>query len=430
MKRIVHLAKRASPLLRLASEYTAAHMGTRILAALSGLMLVRLLPVNEYGFYTLGLTAFSFICVFSDLGATETLSFFRWRARKKNKSWVPYFHAVMRFRRTVFLFGFITSAAYIFYTSRHFGEDTPTILAGIVLMGLSAWFAIQSGIISFVLKLEQHFRLVYLVELSNEAIKLLSVSMIWMLGFSTALAGMSSIAFGSVAAAALAFGLLRKNKVLNVRPSTQGSRRTNRVLMGQIVPTFPGAIHFAIQGLLVTWLAAYYGTVVNVAEVGALGRLGVIISVISGFTGSVFVPRLIAITDETLFFKRYLLWWLIMAVLGGAILLAVWIFQKEFLYLLGGSYSGLHEELLISSLTAVIGTWGGFAWNINRARGWIKFQPYSVAVIGLGQVVMFFIIDLSDTEGVLLFGMGTVLLGAVYQIFQNAIGFNKATYVP
>lgn len=69
----------------LASEYTAAHMAARLLAAISGLMLVRLLPVSEYGFYTLVLAAFTFICTFSDLGATETLSFFAGGvARKTN----------------------------------------------------------------------------------------------------------------------------------------------------------------------------------------------------------------------------------------------------------------------------------------------------------------------------------------------------------
>jgi O-antigen/teichoic acid export membrane protein len=425
MQRIFSFAKRTVPLLRLASEYTAAHMGARLLAATSGLLLVRLLPVDEYGFYTLLLAAFTFICTFSDLGATDTLSFFRWRAGKRNKSWMPYFHAVLRFRRMVFMLGFVCSAAYIFYTGLHIGEDMPTVIFGVVLIGLSAWFAIQSGIISYLLKLEQRYRQAYAVELGNEGTKLAVVVIIWVFGFATALAGLLSISLGALFAALLANKLLEKKGVVRTHASHQQARRTNRVLFKQIAPTLPGSIYFSLQGLLVTWLAAYYGSVVNVAEVGALGRLGVLIGVIAGFTSTVFVPRLLAITDEKLFLRRYLLWWLVIFSLACLIMLVVWLFPSELLFVLGESYSGLHQELLVLAATAVVGTWGGFAWNISRARGWVKYHPYSVALTIGCQIAMFYSLDFSTTMGVLLFGFGTLTVGFLYQLVTNVIGFTS-----
>lgn len=416
------MAKRVAPLLRLASEYTAAHMAARLLAAISGLLLVRLLPVGEYGFYTLVLAAFTFICTFSDLGATETLSFFRWRGGKKNKPWMPYFHAVLRFRRTVFVFGFISSAAYIFYTGWHIGEDNQTILLGIVLMGLSAWFAIQSGIISFVLKLEQRFRLAYAVELSNEGIKLLAVGLIWVLGLATALAGMASVALGALAAAILATRLLGQRFAKRGIQKQRQTHQSSRILLSQILPILPGAIHFALQGPLVVWLAAYYGSIVNVAEVGALGRLGVLISVAAGFTGSVFVPRLIAITDETLFLRRYLMWWLLLGLMGIMIMLLVWLFPEELLLLLGESYSGLQTELIIVAATSTLWAWNGYVYSVNRAKGWVKYQGYTFLILVAGQAVMFMFLEFSNTSGVLLFGMGTAVIWIVCQLTINIIG--------
>jgi O-antigen/teichoic acid export membrane protein len=422
VKRFIYLARRAGPLLRLASEYTAAHMAARLLAAISGLMLVRLLPVSEYGFYTLVLAAFTFICTFSDLGATETLSFFRWRGGKRNKPWMPYFHAVLRFRRTVFAFGFVSSAAYIFYTGRHISVDTQTILAGIALMGLAAWFAIQSGIISYVLKLEQRFRQAYAVELSNEGIKLLAVGLIWILGFATALAGMTSVALGALVAAILATRLLGQRFAKSGMPTQRHDRHNSRVLLRQIMPILPGTIYFTLQGPLIAWLAAYYGSVVNVAEVGALGRLGVLIGVIAGFTGTVFVPRLIAISDEALFLKRYLQWWLVMLMFGGFMILAVLAFPDALLFLLGDSYSGLHMELITSAATAVIATWGAFSWHINRARGWVKYQPYRVPVIVAGQIPMFVALDFSTTQAVLIFSLGSMILDVLFQTLISVWG--------
>ncbi len=425
MKRLIPLLKRVGPLLRLASEYTAAHMAARMLAAASGLLLVRLLPVDEYGFYTLVLAAFTFICTFSDLGATETLSFFRWRAGKKNRSWMPYFHAVVRFRRTVFVFGFFSSAAYIFYMGRHIGEDTRTILAGIALMGLSAWFAIQSGIISYALKLEQRFREAYAVELSNESIKILAVGLIWLMGAASATAGMATVAVGAFIAAILATRLLDHHFKETETPRQESPSKIDRIVHAQVVPVIPGAVYFSVQGPLVAGLAAYFGSVANVAEVGALGRLGVLVGVVSGFTGSVFLPRLLTISDDNLFLKRYLHWWIVIILFGVSLLLMVALFPATLLGLLGDAYFGLHRELLTVSATAIVGTWGAYAWGVNRAQGWVRYQPWSVPTMLAGQTSMLLHLDLSSTGGVLLFGLGTGLLGLVFQLVVNIHGFTS-----
>jgi branched-subunit amino acid transport protein len=288
---------------------------------------------------------------------------------------------------------------------------------------LAAWSAIQSGIISYVLKLEQRFRQAYAVELSNEGIKLLAVGLIWILGFTTALAGMTSVALGALVAAFLATRLLGQRFAKGVIPKQRKDHHSSRVLLGQIMPILPGTIHFTLQGPLIAWLAAYYGSVMNVAEVGALGRIGALIGVISGFTGTVFVPRLLAISDEALFLKRYLHWWLVMLTFGGIMMLAVLAFPEVLLYLLGGSYSGLHTELVISAATAVIATWGAFSWHINRARGWVKYQPYRLPVILAGQIPMVIALDFATTRDVLLFSLGSMSLDVLFQTLISVFGF-------
>lgn len=426
MKRLVYLSRRVRPLLRLATEYTAAHMSARILASVSGLMLVRLLAVSEYGFYTLLLSAFGFICTFSDLGATETLSYFRRRAAVKNKTWSHYYDAVMRFRRTLFIFGFFVSSVYVFYTARHIEWDMASTFAGIAIMGFASWYAIQFGIISYVLKLEQRFRQVYALELANEGVKLVAVLLIWALGLTTALAGMTGIALGALVSSVFAARLFGYLSVPVDRPNKRRAYRSSRALFGQIMPILPGTIHFTLQGPLVAWLAAYFGSVVIVAEVGALGRLGVLLGVIAGFTGTVFVPRLLAISDEKVFFRRYCYWWVVILMLGSIMMLVVMAFPEALLYVLGSSYSSLKNELVISAATAVVASWGAFSWHINRARGWAKYQIYRVPFILVGQIPMFFLLDFSTTRGVLLFSLGSIALDFVFQTLISIYGFRMA----
>lgn len=408
---------------RLAAEYVGAYAVTRLLAAVGGLLLVRLLPVSEYGFYTLVLSAFVFICSFSDLGVTETLSFFRRRASIKRKPWMPYLLAVIRFRRTFFFLGFTASLFYVYFTGAHLQEATIKIIFGIVVMGLSAWFAIQVSITVYVLKLEQQFRYAYAIELCSESTKFFAVCLIWILGVATALAGLISVLVGSVAAAILASWLHRKLIGGTTPFRLDISQRTRRVLLGQVIPVLPGTIYFTVQGLSGAWLAAYYGSIVNLAEVGALGRLGALITVMAGFTSTVFVPRLIAIQDETIFFKRYLQWWMVMFGFGGVVILFVWLFPDPLLYILGAAYSDLRSELLISAAIAVVVTWSTFSWNINRTRGWVKYQPYRAPVMFVGQAIMFITFDFSTTQNVLLFGLGSYLIDFMFQTLISASGF-------
>jgi len=93
------------------------------------------------------------------------------------------------------------------------------------------------------------------------------------------------------------------------------------------------------------------------------------------------------------------------------------------LYLLGDSYSGLHMELVISAATAVVATWGAFSWHINRARGWVKYQPYRVPVIVAGQIPMFVALDFATTQGVLFFGLGSIILDVLFQTLISVLGF-------
>src|SRR5262245_15415235 len=50
---------------------------------LSGLIYVRLMPIDQYALYALGLTALSFASIGSDMGLTESLSYF-WRKSSQN----------------------------------------------------------------------------------------------------------------------------------------------------------------------------------------------------------------------------------------------------------------------------------------------------------------------------------------------------------
>ena len=419
---LVDLARRARPLVRLASEYTTAHVAGRVLAAAAGLILVRLLPVTEYALYTLFLAGYTFITTSSDLGATESLAYFRRRAIFENRPWSIFYEAVVRFRGVVFVGGLILSMVYVFYTATKIERDAHGIVAAVVVMGCGAWLAIQASTTAYALKLELRFREAYVVELCNEGTKLIAVALLWAASMATALAGMVSIGLGGLVATGVASAFWGRSIGDGAPKDDRPAKDAMRALLGQVGPVLPGTIYYSLQAPLVAYLAASYGPARNLAEVGALGRLGALIGVLSGFTSTVFVPRLASIKDAGAFRRRYVYWWLVVLFFGGAVLLAVSLFPDALLWILGRSYSDLHAELTIAAASAVIGIWSAFAWQVNRARGWVRAQLYRVPVLAVAQVSLFLLLDLSSTGGILLFGLGSLLTDVLFQVGVNVHG--------
>ena len=109
----------------------------------------------------------------------------------------------------------------------------------------------------------------------------------------------------------------------------------------------PSALYFSIQGPLTVWLATTFGAVRNIAEVGALGRLGLVVGIFSNLTGVVFLPRLARVSGEGLYRRRYLQFGGLLAAVALALLAAAAVAPRAFLFLLGPKYSGLERELLL-----------------------------------------------------------------------------------
>jgi hypothetical protein len=166
-----------------------------------------------------------------------------------------------------------------------------------------------------------------------------------------------------------------------------------------------------------------------VAEVGALGRLGILFGLVSSFVGTVLLPRLSVVTDDSHYLRRHLQFCGLLAVLGGIVIGVVWLVPEWFLLLLGASYASLRGGVLLIAVSSVLAAWGGYVVAINNARGWVRFQPAVLVVFVAAQASLVAILNLTTTTGVLYYGLLSNLAGLLLQALINAAGFTKASWV-
>jgi hypothetical protein len=196
-----------------------------------------------------------------------------------------------------------------------------------------------------------------------------------------------------------------------------------------LAPALPSAVYFAIQGQLVLWCAAWFGNLTHIANIGALGRLGLIVGAFGGLSQVVFLPRLVQITDERLFQRRLVQFGGILTAVSGLLVAASVASPATFLWLLGESYSSLAREVPLIVLASGLTLLAGYFGAVANARAWNRLQPAALVVMMAAQAAMIAWLQLDTTMGVAWFAVGSAVAGLVSQVAIVTTGFVRPSWV-
>lgn len=428
-ERVEGLRVRARRWLGILSAYFTTQTLTQLAGVLAGLVLVRSLPIHEFALYTLASSVITFFTFASDLGSTTSLVHFFHRSAKEGEDFRGYVAAVLSLRRAAFLCG-IAAVAAVFpraAAARGFGF-LEIALAGLGIV-LGVWFQIRASLNVLTLRLANSYGRSYKAELAGAGLRLLAALAMVVAGLLYGWLGLLATAAGTAVTAILARA---PGGELAADPGPEAPRDLGpyrRRVLRYLLPTLPSALYFSVQGPLVVWLAATFGGTRNIAEVGALGRLGLVVGLFSGLSGVVFLPRLAQITDDRLYWARYLQFGSLLAALALGLLLVALLFPWGFLWLLGGAYSGLHRELLLVITGAGLMLLGGYAVSVNLARAWTRWQSAACLVLAAAQGLLAAWLPLSTTEGILTFNTLSAAVGLALQIAVTLTGLRRPGWV-
>jgi len=413
---------------KILSAYFTAQTVTQLLGIGAGLVFIRFMPVREFALYTLAASVLSFFTFVSDLGSTTSLVHFFQRTNKEGGSFPSYLGAVLSLRRGVFLVGcagvlllFPRAAA-----TKGFGLTEALAAAAAVLV--ATWFQISASVRLQVLRLAGRFGLSYRAEMTGAALRLLLALVMAATALLYGWLGMVAAAAGTVAVAWLA----RSPAPLippAAGPASEEPGFHRRQVVRYLLPTLPSALYFAVQGPLTIWLAATFGGVRNIAEVGALGRLSLVVGIFSSLTGVVFLPRLAQVLDDDLYRRRCLQFAALLLGLALTLFAAAAVAPQPFLLLLGPHYAGLHHELLLVVAGAGLTLLDGYFVGVNLARSWTRLQGFAVGSLLVSQALMVALLPLSTTSGVLTFNLLGAAVALAGQLAIAWLGFTRPKWV-
>lgn len=410
---------------KILSAYFTAQTLTQLAGIAAGLLFVNLMPVREFALYTLAFSVITFFNFASDLGSSTSLVYFFHQAQKEGSDFAPQLAAVLSLRRLAFLLGAVAVVAAFPRTAgaKGFGLTESLRVTGGIL--LCVWFQIGSSLRVLALRLEDRYGPSYRAEIAGGLTRLLlAAAMVATFRLEAWLGVLTS-----AVAAAVVYFLARPVSPAPAAVSRIDLAPYRRKVIRYLLPTLPSALFFAVQGPLNVWLAATFGGTRNIAEVGALGRLGLLVGIFSSLTGVVFLPRLARIADERLYRRRFLQFGAALAAVALAMFVAAAALPGLFLFLLGKHYSGLHRELLLVVGGAGLTLLDGYAVSVNLARSWTRWQGAAVGGLIAVQALLVAFLPLSTTAGVLSFNLLAGAAALLGQLAILAVGFTRPSWV-
>ncbi len=373
----------------------AALMGVH---ALTGFLLVRGLSKGDYAAYSLTFALVSVAINATNMGLTSAVLGLGGQLWPDGRAVRSVLNAAQRLRNRI---GLVLSGGFVAYCCWQFprigADQTHTVIMTAFLL-TAAWVQMQANFYAIVLQLGRAIFTLLRNDLAAAVLKLLGVTLLvevngplWMMvGW-------------IVLCLALNYVALRRS----VQPLLVNHRHADAVHLHRLTQIVRAnalrTLYWSFEGQIALLLCAWFASADRLADIGALGRLGVVFGIFQAFVANYTLPDLAKAQTA----RRVL--HLSLRTVGIAVALVApfigWaaVHPSSLLWILGPGYTGLTDYLLPFMLAGAIGQLAAVVYQICTARAWLSLNRYYVPMALPLQAGMIYLLDMREIENVILF---------------------------
>src|SRR2546430_4691824 len=420
----VPIIRRAFDHARRIGSYAVVQVIGQIIAFSSGILLVRWLPQREYAYFTIANAMQATLMLLADIGVSIGLISIGGRVWQDRHRFGELINTGLAVRKKLAAVAAIIVAPILYAMLARNGASSlyTLLLIAFVLDGLSIQVSVD--IFSVVPRLRSDIGQIQKIDFTCAIVRLLLILGLVYL-FTTA--GLA-VAIAS-ATFFLQYFLLRAYaaKVVDLKANENAEDRREMVRL--IKKLAANALFYCFQGQITVFLISFFGRhAASVAEVGALGRLAMIFTVLMNILTNIFVPAFARCHA-----KRKL-HWLYIGIVGAVILFSSAViagaafFPEQFLFVLGHRYAHLHRELLLLVAFAVVSALAGTLCLLNASKAWITGAWLYIPLTLATQVALIPFTDFSSVSGVLIFNLISAAPSVALKLALSYRGFR--TFAP
>jgi O-antigen/teichoic acid export membrane protein len=386
---------------KLISITGAAQVVVQAVGFISGILVIRLLPVEEYALYTLANAMLGTMTLLSDGGISTGVMAQGGKVWQDKQKLGAVLVTGLDLRRKFAGFSLIVSIPILAYLLLHHGASwIATVLITISL--IPAFYAALSDILLQIpVKLHQ-------------AIAPLQRNQVEVGIGRLALTGITLFAFPWAFVAIIASGIpriwgnWRLRKITNtfVDEKQKIDITIQKNILNGMKRLMPDAIYYCLSAQITIWLISIFGTTTSVAHLGALGRVSAVLTVVTILLSTLAIPNFAKCDSiKRILLKKFAILTFIVVLFSISIILIVNVFSDIILGILGDNYIELKVELILSVLVGCLYVLIGLLFGIVTSRGWPTHPVFIIGGNIIFIVIGIFLFDISTLMGILKFSV-------------------------
>ena len=412
---------------RIATQsFVFGQLGTQIIQALSGLIVVWFMPKNEFGFYTIFFTSVytSSVLFGSPLGPAVISSIGKQSDDPEKLG--RYISSAWSLRSLIMLISSPVGMASVIYFGDKNSVNPARLAIFVLLVPIGALALAKIDIFTIPLTLRKRFSDIYRIRAFALTLNVIVVTILWQSGVLTAL----TAAIGYIGTSYLHGRILKsRSQLCMVNPDRDLSEEKQQ-LKKILLPQIPNAIFGSIQGQLSIIVAMIFGSVSSVAAIGALGRLSQLFAFATALNQMVIGPLLAR--SGSRFQTNY------RTVIGAAFMASSCMaisgafFPEFFVSILGGGFENLAGIVWLVTLNAALRYFESVQQTVRSFRGWFAWWAswLFIGAIILAQILIAKSCDLSTIEGALLLVTAATCVRIVILFVFPAIARHRKHWFP
>ena len=343
---------------------------------ITGLVIVWLLPIEQYALYIVIMMLTSVATVASDFGVGQAINTFAAKHHTDAQAVTSIYSAGRHYRRIMVLIAVPATIALAIYMTASFGLSSGEIGALLLMMAALPLLQAHIALRGAVMNAYHDSRGLFTAGVAGAVTRLLlaGICFVW----PHALAATALTLVGTMVNAAVLQTVSARYLTVVNRATTEWKRAVRRF----VVPLMPGVAYYLVQGHIGTFVLTVHAQTTALAEVGALGRLGQIIAFLTPILPFFVQPHFARIVGIAEFRRKAVQVILLVLSLAAVVIGSGYLLPEAWLLILGSKYQHLSREVPVALAFSVASFFAATLFHIVIARQFTRNQTWPI-IIGI-----------------------------------------------
>ncbi|MEH2364433.1 polysaccharide biosynthesis protein [Nostoc sp.] len=388
------------PSIKVFSKFVSVQILVQALTLSSGILIVRTLEQQEYAYYTIANSMLSTMNILADSGISISLSAIGGKVWQDRYRFGQLIKTAMQLRYllTAISISLVTPILIWMLIRNGASMGYAVFITIVVLLGLN--FQLTTGVLIVVPRLHSQISRIQNLDILSGISKLILLG----LGYLTFWNATVAIASASLVSGLQRF-VLGRFAGENIDTKVPINQEDSKFIISTIKHSLPSSIFFCIQGQLSVFLITIFGSTQNIAELGALGRIGVIFTIINSLMATIVLPSFSRCQSVVILRRRYFQILGLFLLLGIVMIASAYIFPEQILWIIGKKYSHLKNELFMIVIVTFVNSFVALMSSFNFAKGWIKYVWIDIPMTLILQIILIINLDISTIQGVIMLSL-------------------------